>query len=46
MANLSIDFCGINSPNPFWLASACSSSNAEQVMRAFDLGWGHKNIFS
>lgn len=40
MADLSIDFCGIKSPNPFWLASAPPSNTGEQVMRAFDAGWG------
>ncbi|MDJ0837194.1 MAG: NAD-dependent dihydropyrimidine dehydrogenase subunit PreA [Acidobacteriota bacterium] len=40
MADLSIDFCGIKSPNPFWLASAPPANCGEQVMRAFDAGWG------
>ncbi|HYM80434.1 MAG TPA: NAD-dependent dihydropyrimidine dehydrogenase subunit PreA [Candidatus Limnocylindria bacterium] len=40
MADLSIDFAGIKSPNPFWLASAPPTNTGEQVMRAFDLGWG------
>ena len=40
MADLSIDFCGIKSPNPFWLASAPPANTGEQVMRAFDAGWG------
>ena len=40
MADLSIDFCGIKSPNPFWLASAPPANGGEQVMRAFDAGWG------
>ncbi|MFY0563994.1 NAD-dependent dihydropyrimidine dehydrogenase subunit PreA [Archangium lansingense] len=40
MAELSIDFCGIHSPNPFWLASAPPTNTAGQVMRAFDAGWG------
>ena len=40
MADLSIDFCGINSPNPFWLASAPPTNTGDQVMRAFDAGWG------
>src|ERR1700740_2170398 len=30
----------INSPNPFWLASAPPTNCGEQVMRAFDAGWG------
>ena len=31
---------GINSPNPFWLASAPPANCGEQIMRAFDAGWG------
>lgn len=33
-------FCGIKCPNPFWLASAPPANCGEQVMRAFDAGWG------
>jgi dihydropyrimidine dehydrogenase (NAD+) subunit PreA len=40
MPDLSIDFAGIHSPNPFWLASAPPTNSGDQVMRAFDLGWG------
>ena len=40
MADLSINFAGIKSPNPFWLASAPPTNTGEQVMRAFDAGWG------
>ena len=40
MADLSIDFCGIKSPNPFWLASAPPANSGPQIMRAFDAGWG------
>ncbi|MFH0881819.1 MAG: NAD-dependent dihydropyrimidine dehydrogenase subunit PreA [bacterium] len=40
MANLSIDFCGIKSPNPFWLASAPPTNSGYQVNRAFEAGWG------
>src|SRR5688500_15649109 len=40
MAALSIDFAGIRSPNPFWLASAPPTNTGEQVMRAFEAGWG------
>jgi dihydropyrimidine dehydrogenase (NAD+) subunit PreA len=40
MADLSTDFCGIKSPNPFWLASAPPTNTGEQIMRAFDAGWG------
>ncbi|NUP90076.1 MAG: NAD-dependent dihydropyrimidine dehydrogenase subunit PreA [Candidatus Sumerlaeia bacterium] len=39
-ADLSVDFCGIKSPNPFWLASAPPANSAYQVMRAFEAGWG------
>ncbi|KFE62730.1 NAD-dependent dihydropyrimidine dehydrogenase subunit PreA [Hyalangium minutum] len=40
MADLEIDFCGVRSPNPFWLASAPPTNTGDQVMRAFDAGWG------
>ncbi|HMF89669.1 MAG TPA: NAD-dependent dihydropyrimidine dehydrogenase subunit PreA [Candidatus Angelobacter sp.] len=40
MPDLSINFCGVRSPNPFWLASGPPTNTAYQVMRAFDLGWG------
>src|SRR5690242_15550884 len=40
MADLAIDFAGIKSPNPFWLASAPPTNTGDQVMRAFDAGWG------
>ena len=40
MADLSIDFCGLKSPNPFWLASGPPTNTGDQVMRAFDAGWG------
>src|SRR5438094_3249423 len=40
MADLSISFAGIKSPNPFWLASAPPTNTGDQVMRAFDAGWG------
>ncbi|WP_437294226.1 NAD-dependent dihydropyrimidine dehydrogenase subunit PreA [Sorangium sp. So ce426] len=40
MADLSIDFAGIKSPNPFWLASAPPTNTGDQVRRAFDAGWG------
>jgi dihydropyrimidine dehydrogenase (NAD+) subunit PreA len=40
MADLAIDFAGIRSPNPFWLASAPPTNTGEQVMRAFEAGWG------
>lgn len=40
MANLEIDFAGIKSPNPFWLASAPPANSAYQVQKAFEQGWG------
>ena len=40
MPDLSITFCGIRCPNPFWLASGPPTNTAYQVMRAFDAGWG------
>ena len=39
MADLSIEFAGIKSLNPFWLASAPPANSGEQIMRAFDVGW-------
>ena len=40
MADLSINFAGISSPNPFWLASAPPTNTGDQIKRAFDAGWG------
>jgi dihydropyrimidine dehydrogenase (NAD+) subunit PreA len=41
MADLSVNFAGgIRCPNPFWLASGPPTNCGEQVMRAFDAGWG------
>ncbi|MBV8142891.1 MAG: NAD-dependent dihydropyrimidine dehydrogenase subunit PreA, partial [Verrucomicrobia bacterium] len=40
MADLSIDFAGIRSPNPFWIASGPPSNTAYQAHRAFEAGWG------
>jgi dihydropyrimidine dehydrogenase (NAD+) subunit PreA len=41
MPDLSVTFAsGIRSPNPFWLASAPPTNCGEQIMRAFDAGWG------
>jgi hypothetical protein len=40
MADLSINFGGINSPNPFWIASGPPSNTAYQSHRAFEAGWG------
>src|ERR1700727_745840 len=41
MPDLATTFAGgIRSPNPFWLASAPPTNCGEQIMRAFDAGWG------
>ncbi len=40
MPNLKINFAGIKSPNPFWLASAPPTNSGYQIMKAFDAGWG------
>jgi dihydropyrimidine dehydrogenase (NAD+) subunit PreA len=40
MPDLSINFCGVRSPNPFWLASGPPTNTGYQVMKAFDAGWG------
>jgi len=40
MPDLTTDFCGIHSPNPFWLASGPPTNCGDQVKRAFDAGWG------
>ena len=40
MADLKINFAGIRSPNPFWLASAPPTNSGAQIHRAFEAGWG------
>ncbi len=40
MADLRTELAGIVSPNPFWLASGPPTNSGEQVLRAFDAGWG------
>ena len=40
MADLKINFAGIKSPNPFWLASGPPTNSGYQIMKAFDAGWG------
>ena len=40
MADLTSSFCGISSPNPFWLASAPPTDKEYNVRRAFEAGWG------
>ncbi len=40
MADISSNFLGIKSPNPFWLASAPPTDKKYNVLRAFEAGWG------
>ncbi|EQD36669.1 dihydropyrimidine dehydrogenase [mine drainage metagenome] len=40
MADLHTKFLGIQSPNPFWLASAPPTDKEINVIRAFEAGWG------
>jgi len=40
MADLRVNLAGIESPNPFWLASAPPTNSGYQVQRAFEAGWG------
>ncbi|MCF6407166.1 NAD-dependent dihydropyrimidine dehydrogenase subunit PreA [Chitinophaga filiformis] len=40
MADISANFLGIKSPNPFWLASAPPTDKKLNVLRAFEAGWG------
>ncbi|MDQ0268259.1 NAD-dependent dihydropyrimidine dehydrogenase subunit PreA [Cytobacillus purgationiresistens] len=40
MADLRTNIAGIESPNPFWLASAPPTNSGYQVQRAFEAGWG------
>ncbi|MBU1431963.1 NAD-dependent dihydropyrimidine dehydrogenase subunit PreA, partial [Myxococcota bacterium] len=40
MPDLTTNCGGIISPNPFWLASAPPTNTGDQIMRAFDAGWG------
>jgi dihydropyrimidine dehydrogenase (NAD+) subunit PreA len=40
VADLSTNFLGIKSPNPFWLASAPPTDKEYNVVRAFEAGWG------
>src|SRR6266540_3051838 len=39
MVDLRTTFAGIESPNPFWLASGPPTNTYGQVARAFDQGW-------
>ena len=40
MIDLKSNFIGIETPNPFWLASAPPTDKAYNVNRAFEAGWG------
>ncbi len=40
MANLTTNFIGIKSPNPYWLASAPPTDKEYNVVRAYKAGWG------
>jgi dihydropyrimidine dehydrogenase (NAD+) subunit PreA len=40
MADISSNFLGIKSPNPFWLASAPPTDKEVNVVRALEAGWG------
>ena len=40
MADISADFLGIKSPNPYWLASGPPTDKQVNVLRAFEAGWG------
>lgn len=40
MADLRVNIAGIESLNPFWLASAPPTNSGYQVQRAFEAGWG------
>jgi len=40
MVSLKTNCGGIESPNPFWLASAPPANSGDQIQRAFDAGWG------
>lgn len=40
MADISLNFLGIKSPNPYWLASAPPTDKKINVLRALEAGWG------
>ena len=40
MPDLQTNTGGIQSPNPFWLASAPPANSGLQIQRAFEAGWG------
>lgn len=37
--DISVDFCGVHSENPFFLSSSVVGSNYDMVAKAFDMGW-------
>jgi len=37
--NLAVDFCGVRFPNPFVLAAAPPTDDAEMIARGFEAGW-------
>ncbi|MEO6000454.1 MAG: NAD-dependent dihydropyrimidine dehydrogenase subunit PreA [Chitinophagaceae bacterium] len=40
MSDISTNFLGIKSPNPYWLASAPPTDKKYNVLRALEAGWG------
>ncbi|WP_446899053.1 NAD-dependent dihydropyrimidine dehydrogenase subunit PreA [Clostridium sp. LBM24168] len=40
MNDISIEFCGIECKNPFFLSSSVIGSNYEMCSKAFEMGWG------
>jgi dihydropyrimidine dehydrogenase (NAD+) subunit PreA len=40
VADITSNFLGIKSPNPFWLASAPPTDKKLNVLRAYEAGWG------
>ena len=38
--SLEVDFCGVKSPNPFWLSSSPVGNTYDMCARAMDIGWG------
>ena len=38
-ANLGVNFCGLELPNPFLLAASPSTDKKEMIARGFDAGW-------
>jgi len=40
LADLSVEFCGVNFPNPFCLSSSPVGNDYDMCARAMDMGWG------